>query len=166
MRLRLGLAGVLVAASLRADQTVTIGPGFAFSPATVTVAPGDTVTWTWQAGPHSTTSNATSAPEFWDSGIRFTGASFSHTFLTLGTYPYYCSVHSSPTGTAMNGVVIVAPPPTATPLPPTATPAQPTATPVAGPAAPVPALGAASRLALGIGFAAAALILMRRLSGN
>jgi plastocyanin len=102
-----------------ATQNVNVGPGLSFSPSTVTVLPGETVIWTFQAAFHSTTSNATSGPEFWDSGIAdVTGQTFSHTFNTPGTYPYYCKVHSSPTGTMMNGVVIVAPAtPTATPSP-------------------------------------------------
>jgi plastocyanin len=102
-----------------ATQNVDIGPGLAFTPSTVTVLPGESVVWTFQAAFHSTTSNATSGPEFWDSGIGdVAGQTFTHTFTTPGTYPYYCKVHSSPTGNMMNGVVIVAPAtPTATPSP-------------------------------------------------
>jgi len=116
--------------ALTADQTVTVGPGLAFSPATVTVAPGETVTWDFQAL-HTSTSDSTKGPEVWNSGILSSGT-FSHTFLTPGTYPYYCAVHSFPGGTMMNGVIEVTgagatptetPSPTATPVP-TAIPTQ------------------------------------------
>ena len=173
--LALGVAGLLAAALLSADQTVTVGPGMTFTPASVTVVPGETVTWTWAGVPHSTTSNATSGPEFWDSGVVvLTGATFSHTFSTPGNYPYYCSVHSFPGGTAMNGVVQVGPPPTATPTPsppgttftPTPTPpaASPTPTPASGasPPAAIPMLDGAASLIFAFGLLAAALAVFLR----
>lgn len=130
------------AATLAADQTVTVGPGLSFSPATVTIAPGEAVIWDFQAL-HTATSDAMTGPEVWDSGIRSSGT-FSHTFQTAGTYPYYCALHSFPGGTMMNGVVNVkaagATPtaiPTATPTAiPTASPtetAPPTVTPASSP---------------------------------
>src|SRR5205823_1727183 len=78
---------------------------------------------------------------------------FSHTFQTPGTYPYYCQVHSFPGGTAMNGAVVVqggVPTPTSTPIPATSTPVPPTstpsesATPVA-PGSPIPTLDGRGR---------------------
>jgi plastocyanin len=132
----------LAAGAALADQSIQIGPGISFSPANITLVPGETVTWNWAAGPHSSTSDLTTGPEVWDSGIQFAGHSFSHTFTTPGTYLFYCKVHSFPGGTAMNGSVVVAaltptptPPPTVTPtVAPTAVP-----TPAAGPA-PIPTL--------------------------
>ena len=101
------VAVVLSAASsaLTGDQTVTVGPDLSFSPATVTVAPGEAVIWNFQAL-HTTTSDAMTGPEVWDSGAQSSGT-FSHTFLTPGSYPYYCALHSFPGGTMMNGVVNV-----------------------------------------------------------
>ncbi len=149
---RLLAASLFCALPLLANQTVTVGPSLAFSPSTVTVAPGETVTWVWAAGPHSTTSNATTGPETWDSGIQGSGATFSHLFSTPGSWPYYCAVHSSPAGTTMNGVVLVALPPTATPTAvpvSTATPAPPTPSVTAGPpSAAVPDLGFPARATL------------------
>jgi plastocyanin len=149
------LAAVVLSAGLeaRADQSVQIGPGLSFSPANITIAPGEKVTWSWAGSPHSTTSDATSGPEVWDSGIQVLGSSFSHTFTTPGTYPYYCKVHSFPGGTMMNGSVTVAaltPTPTITGTPTstptitrTFTPAP--ATPTPGPAAtPTPIAGSGS----------------------
>jgi plastocyanin len=103
-----------------ATTNVTVGPLLAFNPSSVTIAPGDTVQWNWVGAFHSSTSNATSGPEFWDSGVISAGT-FSHTFSTVGDWPYYCSLHSSPTGTAMNGVVhvVAAAAPTLTGLNPT-----------------------------------------------
>jgi len=124
---------LFASAAGRGDQIVQVGPGFSFSPSTVTIAPGEAVVWNFLAL-HTATSDVTTGPEVWDSGFLSSGT-FSHTFSTPGSYPYYCRVHSSPGGTAMNGVVQVAgASPTPTPIPPTLTapPATPTSTPPAG----------------------------------
>ena len=94
------------AAALGATFDVNVGPGLSFTPSSVTIAQGDTVRWVWQGALHSSTSNATTGPEVWNSGLLSNGT-FSHTFATAGDWPYYCSLHSSPGGTAMNGVVHV-----------------------------------------------------------
>ncbi|HVT04810.1 MAG TPA: plastocyanin/azurin family copper-binding protein [Thermoanaerobaculia bacterium] len=86
-------------------KIVDVGPGISFSPATLTVKPGDTVQWAFH-GFHSTTSNTQTGAENWDSGTMSSGT-FSHTFTTPGTYKYYCTVHSTPNGTAMNGTITV-----------------------------------------------------------
>lgn len=92
-----------------ATVTVKVGPGTIFNPNSVTVNPGDTVQWVWQAGAGSHTSQSDSAvaTENWNSGVLVDGQSFSHTFNTTGNWPYYCSIHSVPGGSAMNGVVHV-----------------------------------------------------------
>ena len=130
------------AAALTGDQTVTVGPDLSFSPATVTVAPGEAVIWSFQAL-HTSTSDATAGPEVWNSGPLSSGT-FSHTFQTPGTYLYYCALHSFPGGTMMNGVVQVkgagataTPTPTETPVPTVTRPASPTPTPLP-PATPTP----------------------------
>lgn len=162
---------VIVAAPLtaRADQTVTIGPAFTFSPATVTIVPGETVTWTWAASGHSTTSDAATGPEVWDSGVQNAGFSFSHLFTTAGTFPYYCKVHSFPGGTAMNGVVqvvvptvtptvTVAPVPSVTPLPAP----SPTAPGGGAPAGAIPTLDERGLALLALALALASLALIAR----
>jgi plastocyanin len=112
MKYRIGFlfAMMIVAASaFGATFDVAVGPGFSFNPSSVTIAPGDTVRWVWQGAAHTSTSNTNTGPEVWDSGILSTGT-FSHTFTTVGDWPYYCSLHSFPGGTVMNGVVhVVAP---------------------------------------------------------
>jgi plastocyanin len=124
---------VFAAATASAGVTVSVGPGIAFGAAHVFIAPGEAVIWEWAEGslPHSTTSDSQTGPEVWDSGIQTSGT-FSHTFTTLGDYPFYCKVHSLPAssgGTMMNGIVhVVGPSPTPTQTrTPTRTP-TPTAT--------------------------------------
>ncbi|HEY6065954.1 MAG TPA: plastocyanin/azurin family copper-binding protein [Thermoanaerobaculia bacterium] len=136
-------AALLSLNATAADQTVHVGPGISFSPAAVTVAPGEMVTWQFLAFHTSTSDLQTGSAEVWNSGFLSTG-SFSHTFNTPGTYHFYCAVHSSPGGTAMNGVVVVTgagatPTPTATPTaPPIATPTPTPTTPVLATATPTP----------------------------
>jgi plastocyanin len=66
-----------------------------FTPATVTVPVGGTVTWTnSDITTHTTTAlagawNATMAP----------GASFSRVFPTAGTFDYKCTIHAAMSGT-------------------------------------------------------------------
>ncbi len=110
MKYRIGLLFAMVIVAGNAFGTtfdVIVGPGFSFNPSSHTIAPGDTVRWVWQGAAHSSTSNTNTGPEVWDSGILATGT-FSHTFTTVGDWPYYCSLHSFPGGTVMNGVVHVA----------------------------------------------------------
>ncbi len=99
---------------------VTVGPGgnLVFSPASITIHPGDQVTWTWSSSGHSTTSGSPGQPSgIWDSGILNQG-SFTQTFNNAGTFPYYCTVHGGCCG--MVGTVVVAnasPTPMPTPTP-------------------------------------------------
>jgi plastocyanin len=74
--------------------------GVLFWPLSVTIHPGDQVKWTWASSDHSTTSDN----GIWDSGIRGEGATFTHTFDSVGTFPYHC-IRGSEAGT-----VIVTPP--------------------------------------------------------
>jgi plastocyanin len=160
----------------RADQTVTIGPSLSFNPPAVTIAPGETVTWTWAASGHSTTSDSPTGPEVWDSGVQSLGFTFSHVFTTAGTFPYYCKVHSSPApgGTMMNGVVEVIVPgatptptstftPSPTPTPPPPTPSSsPTPAGATPPGTAIPTLGPGALAALALALAALSLALIRR----
>ena len=75
---------------------VTVGPDgdLVFSPSSVTIHPGDQVRWTWSSSGHSTTSGSPGQPNgIWDSGIHNQGATFTHTFNSAGTFPYYCIPH-------------------------------------------------------------------------
>ena len=81
----------------RAAQThvVTI-VDFRFAPADLTVAVGDTVTWTNDDGAAHT---ATATGGAFDSGNLEPGEAFSFTFASAGEYPYLCTYHPEMTGT-------------------------------------------------------------------
>jgi plastocyanin len=68
---------------------------FAFSPATLTITTGDTVTWT---NSDPVVHTATSTTGAFDSSDLAEGASFSFTFTTPGTYDYLCTPHPTMTG--------------------------------------------------------------------
>jgi LPXTG-motif cell wall-anchored protein len=72
-----------------ASGSVTIAD-FSFSPASLTINQGDTVTWVNNGPtPHSATANDGS----FNTGILKAGASASHTFGQAGTFSYYCQPH-------------------------------------------------------------------------
>ncbi len=138
------IAAVLAAAlgfaardAAAADQSVSI-INLAFSPASVSVSVGDTVTWTNNdAGiPHTATSDA---PGVFDSGTLNTGGTYAKTFTEAGTFPYHCNIHPTMTGTV---VVAAAQAPTAT-----ATTAAATATATAAAATATTAAPAATTAA-------------------
>src|SRR5262245_44489766 len=87
-----------------ATKIVQVGPGgsLTFSPATTTVAPGDTVEWHWMSGTHTTT--RAQGPETWDSGVASTPHTFSHTFTQSGRFPYVCTIHQA---LGMTGTIVV-----------------------------------------------------------
>jgi plastocyanin len=90
------VAALVAGTALAANQAVAIG-GFAFSPATITVSVGDTITWT-NNDPQTHTATADDAS--WNSGnIAGGGGTKAVTFTTAGTFPYHCAIHSSMTGT-------------------------------------------------------------------
>ncbi len=92
---------------------------FAFGPGTLTVAVGDTVTWTnSDSAPHTTTSESGA----FDSGNLDAGQSFSFTFTTPGTYVYRCDYHREMQGTI---VVEAAAAPASAPTSPPETAASP-----------------------------------------
>ena len=68
-----------------------------FSPGTVTISVGGSVTWkNNDAVTHTTTSDSPG----WDQTVT-AGSSVTQTFMTAGTFPYHCRLHS------MSGIVIV-----------------------------------------------------------
>jgi plastocyanin len=74
------------------SNTITI-QNFAFSPATLTVKKGTTITWTNQdSAPHQIKSNSFNSPKL------ATGQSFSFVFNDIGSFDYSCSIHPSMTG--------------------------------------------------------------------
>jgi plastocyanin len=70
---------------------------FVFTPASVSIVAGCTVTWTQTSATKHTTTSDTGV---WDSGQLNGGQTFTFEFTTPGTYPYKCTNHpSSMTGT-------------------------------------------------------------------
>jgi plastocyanin len=65
-----------------------------FSPGTLQVSVGDTVTWDWKGGAaHNVT-----GPGF-NSGTLSKGKTFAHTFNSAGTFKYVCTLHTGMKGT-------------------------------------------------------------------
>ncbi len=88
---------------------VTVGVG-AFTPTSITVAAGTTVTWTWNSCStdpyygqtcvsHSVMFDQNGGPQ----SLTQDSGSWSYTFTTKGTFTYHCAVH----GTSMSGTVVV-----------------------------------------------------------
>jgi LPXTG-motif cell wall-anchored protein len=146
---------------------------FRFSPSSISVGAGDTVTWT----------NNGSAPEGHDvsgsglgSGTLHNGQSYSHTFASPGTFSYICSIHPFMKGTVTvqatssggqggGGGGQAATPPTGTsPTAPGSESAAVTSADAAGSAAQLPSTGMPlwPLLAGGVGLLLAGALLRRR----
>ena len=108
-RASLVFAGVLLAVAVlalaggpppteAATQAVSMGDNF-FGPDALTVAVGDTVTWSNDgAVPHTATAQGA-----FDTDILMSGESFSYTFSSAGTFDYICLVHPG----VMTGSIVV-----------------------------------------------------------
>jgi len=124
LSLALALVGLVVALATgpvaAADGSVSI-EGFAFSPSTVTVKVGDSVTWT---NHDATAHTATADDDSFDTEQLGNGESSTLTFSTAGSFAYHCAIHPQ-----MNGTLVVEAAATAAP---SAT-AEPTAAPTADP---------------------------------
>lgn len=126
-------------------QTASVSiQNFAFSPATLTIPAGTTVTWTNNdTVAHTSTSDPGDAIS-WNSGTLSQGQSFSFTFQQAGTFTYHCTFHPFMKATiivqsAAAATATSAPAASATAAPSgTSTSATPTATSVPLSAAPVP----------------------------
>jgi plastocyanin len=98
------LAGTLALPALTAANTAATDTNVsivyrAYQPSDLTIVAGESVIWTNSGlGPHTVTSDAGQ----FDSGRLETGAAFSYTFTSPGTYLYSCTVHPT-----MHGRVVV-----------------------------------------------------------
>jgi plastocyanin len=70
-----------------------------FSPASLTVTAGTSVTWTNNDG---MTHTVTADDDSFDSGNITMGTKYSRLFSTAGTYTYHCTIHPT-----MKGTIIV-----------------------------------------------------------
>jgi plastocyanin len=85
---------------------------YAFSPRSLTVQRGDSVTWmNHDEAPHD--AKTTGGPETFHSPMLNQGGSWTHTFDTAGTYSYYCTVHPD----MKASIVVAAPKPPPEPEP-------------------------------------------------
>ena len=106
------LLALLSASAFAADHRVTVGGGAnVFSPKTLTINAGDTVTFVNGGGFHNVVANDNSFTSGAPTSDAFT---FTQTFATAGTFGYYCEIHGASNGTGMAGTITVndvAPPP-------------------------------------------------------
>lgn len=72
--------------------------GFAFSPASITIKVGETVTWENQDG---AAHNVIADDGSFKSADFGQGKTFSFTFTKAGTYPYSCHIHPDMKGTVV-----------------------------------------------------------------
>jgi plastocyanin len=93
----LSFTATAVNPSAPTEASVSVGDNL-YAPETITVAVGGRVTWTWtgRRRHNVTLSEGSIFPPK-------TSGTFSHRFLTAGTYTYQCLVH----GERMKGTVIV-----------------------------------------------------------
>lgn len=91
LRFILITGALLVSATIAsaADHIVTIS-GFAFKPASLTIAAGDSVTFVNKDGaPHTATQNA----QAFDTGRLGRNEEGNVTFATVGSFSYFCKFH-------------------------------------------------------------------------
>jgi amicyanin len=94
--LAVAAAGLAMASGARAGTSHAVEiADFAFSPQTLTIQVGDTVTWTNLDQVEHTATSTTGA---FDSGLFGQNQSYSFTFTEPGTYDYLCTPHPSMTG--------------------------------------------------------------------
>ena len=83
---------------------------FEFSPADINVTIGDTVRFVWTGVvPHTSTSDATTGPLVWDSGLEGQGFVYDVVITEPGTHGYYCIPHGAPGGIGMAGTITAMP---------------------------------------------------------
>jgi plastocyanin len=128
---------------------------FKFSPGSLTIHVGDTVTWT-NAGPSSHTATANNGS--FNTGVLAKGASASHTFTSAGTFSYFCTIHPFMHGT----IVVLASTTTSTPsTTPGTTTTTPTATTASGSGLPNTGLDLVATVVCGLALGGVGLALRR-----
>jgi plastocyanin len=107
MKKILVLAALLIgsaSAARAADHMVTVS-NFVFTPSTVNAAVGDTISWVWQNGMHTTT--AVSIPagaRRWNKPMDVSHPRFRMRVTVAGTYSYRCNFHFAQ---GMTGTIVV-----------------------------------------------------------
>lgn len=109
--------------AMAANHPVTVGgAGNSFSPSTLSIAAGDTVTFTYAGGvaPHNVRSDASAVTQFrcaagcdgagGNGNPTATGWTATVSFPDAGTVPFYCEIHGGPGGIGMSGTITVTTP--------------------------------------------------------
>jgi plastocyanin len=95
-------SGTVSVADLRTADTVTATTGQQFTPASVTIKAGGTVTWVFQSLAHTVTFNTPAPPgtpaDLGTVASPYSNTKISRTFTTAGTFNYHCSIHPGMTG--------------------------------------------------------------------
>jgi plastocyanin len=129
-------AAAPLAATMAPSNAVKVSiKNYAFSPASLTISAGQTVTWTNEdSAPHTVT--VSSGPQTFSSPQLRTGDTYSFTFTKAGTYQYYCAVHPTMMASVtVTGGATTAPsstPTTGTTAPSSAPPTMPMPMPSTG----------------------------------
>ncbi len=88
------------AETVPAAEAVTVAiSNFAFSPSSVTVKQGTTITWKQEDSVPHTVTGDTGGP---NSALLKKGESYTYKFENAGTFPYHCATHP-----VMKGTIIV-----------------------------------------------------------
>lgn len=95
-----------VGTAIAATHEIEIGEG-SFHPDQIAIEVGDHVEWLALSPEHTVTADdgLFDSTQLYDT-VPF-GERFSFTFLTPGTYRYYCTIHGAPGGSGMAGVIVV-----------------------------------------------------------
>ena len=93
---------VATASSSSGEASITI-QNYSFIPASITVSPGTTVTWTNLDNDFHTITSVLPSPVTFNSPLLSQGDTFQFTFNQTGTYTYICNIHRF-----MRGTVVVA----------------------------------------------------------
>ncbi len=95
-----------VSAGWAADHPITVA-NFQFTPSTVNAVVGDTITWTWVSGMHTTSTNSAHIPvgaRPWNKPMDVSHTRFRMTVTVAGTYNYRCNFHFAQ---GMLGTIVV-----------------------------------------------------------
>ena len=93
-----------VSSTWAADHRVRVSD-FQFTPSTVNAVVGDTISWRWQNGMHTTTSvNIPPGARSWNAPIDSTHTVFRTRLRVAGTYSYQCNFHFAQ---GMVGTIVV-----------------------------------------------------------
>lgn len=83
-----------IAVLANASQITIAVSNSQFSPANVTAQCGDTITWAWASGSHTTTSTTIpGCATSWNANLNSSNLTYSITVPCAGTYNYKCTPH-------------------------------------------------------------------------